>query len=233
MVKINFTIHKKDFVKNYNTEKIKLLFVNSTNTLGLFDLKGGKEVLKAFSILRKKYDNIELLIRSDVPQRVKAEYEETGSIRFIENILPFESLEREYQSADIFLAPGYTTPISAILDAMSYELPVVATDVWCTSELVQDGVTGLLVPKSEILLNYPETTAWNYFSPQFRRVIQTEDIKVAQQLADKISILVEDDKLRRRFGKAARQQTEKGKFSIENRNKNLKQIFDEAITGND
>ncbi|MBU1616093.1 glycosyltransferase, partial [bacterium] len=37
----------------------------------------------------------------------------------------------------------------AIMEAMSASLPVVATDVGGVSELVQDGVTGILVPPGD------------------------------------------------------------------------------------
>ena len=73
IAKVNFTINKNNFIKGYNGGRIRLLFVNSTNNLGYFDLKGGKEVLEAFTILNRKYDNIELVIRSDVPQHIKNE----------------------------------------------------------------------------------------------------------------------------------------------------------------
>lgn len=231
MERANLAVCKKDFNKSFNGKMIKLLYVNSANNLGYFDLKGGKEVLKAFTILSKKYANIELVVRSDVPQYIKNEYKGIGNIHFMEKAVSRELLEREYQFADILLAPGYTTPLWAILDAMSYELPVVATDVWCTSELVDDGTTGLLVPKSEVLLNYPGSLAFNARPPQFLNAIRTVDTQVAQQLADKTSMLIENEELRRRMGKAGRQQIEKGKFSIDERNRRLKKIFDEATLG--
>jgi len=231
MERINFAVHKKDFTKSYNRERIRLLFVNSSNNLGYFDIKGGKEVLEAFAALNRKYDNLELVIRSDVPQHIKNEYQSMGNIRFIEDALPWELLEQEYKSADILIAPGYTTPVWVILDAMSYELPIVATDVWCTPEFVEDGATGLLVEKSEVLSNYPETLAWNTRPPQFLRAIRTVDTKVVQQLANKTSILIENEELRRRMGKAGRGEIEKGKFSIDERNRGLKKIFDKATLG--
>ena len=231
IARINFAVHGKDFVKSYNHDRIRLLFVNSANNLGYFDLKGGKEVLKAFTILNRKYDNIELVIRSDIPQYIKNEYRGIGNIRFIEKALPWELLEQEYQSADIFLAPGYTTPVWIVLDAMSYELPIVATDVWCTPEFVDDGTTGLLIEKSEVLSNYPESLAWNTRPPQLLRAIRTVDAEVVQQLADKTSMLIENEELRRRMGKSGRGEIEKGKFSIDERNRRLKEIFDEATLG--
>ena len=229
--RVNFAVQKKDFIKSYNRERIRLLFVNSVNNLGYFDLKGGKEALEALVILNRKYDNIELVIRSDIPQYIKNKYKGIGNIRFIEKALPWEQLEQEYKSADIFLAPGYTTPVWVILDAMSYELPIVATDVWCTPEFVEDGATGLLTEKSEVLSNYPESLAWNTRPPQLLRTLQTVDTKIAQQLADKISILIENEELRGSMGKAGRREIEKGKFSIEKRNRRLKKIFDEATLG--
>ncbi len=231
MERANLAVSKKVFTKSFTKKRIKLLFVNSANNLGYFDLKGGKEVLEAFSILNRKYDNIELVIRSDIPQHVKKIYEGMDSIRFMEAVVTREQLEREYQSADIYLAPGYTTPIWVILDAMSYALPIVATDVWCSPEFIEDGTTGLLIQKSEVLSNYPESLAWNTRPPQLLRAIQIVDTKVAQQLADKTSILIENEGLRRRMGKAGRQEIEKGKFSIEERNRRLKDIFDEATLG--
>ena len=228
MVRVNHAVCKKAFTKSYSGKSIKLLFINSANNLGYFDLKGGKEVLEAFTILNRKYDNLELVIRSDIPQHVKKEYEGMGNIRFMETVVTRELLEREYQSADIYLAPGYTTPIIAILDAMSYELPVVATDVWCTSELVVDNITGLLIDKSDVLSRYPESLVWNTRPPQLLRAIRTVDTQVVQQLANKLGALIENEELRRRMGKAGRYEIEEGKHSIGERNRILKKLFDEA-----
>ena len=54
------------------------------------------------------------------------------------------------------------------------------------------------------------------------------DPKVVEELADKTSILIENEDLRRRMGRAGRQEIETGKFSIEKRNEKLKRIFDEV-----
>jgi glycosyltransferase involved in cell wall biosynthesis len=49
-------------------------------------------------------------------------------------------------------------------------------------------------------------------------------------LVEKISLLIEDARLRRAMGHAARWEVEQGKFSIRSRNEKLKQIFDEVAT---
>ena len=120
-------------------ETVKLLFVNSANLQSNFRLKGGVEVLEAFSILSNTFPNLELVIRSDVPEDVKRTCSCMRNVRFIEEVLPFAMLEKEYQSCDIVLAPGYMIAVWAILDAMSYGLPVVTTDIACAGEYVEDG----------------------------------------------------------------------------------------------
>ena len=111
---------------------------------------------------------------------------------------------------------------------MSYELPVVAIDAWANSEIVDDGKTGLIVKKSDRLPYYTGSFLPNWDTSQFRQAIKTADPEVVEELVEKASALIENKELRRKMGKAGRQQVERGKFSIEKRNEKLKRIFDEA-----
>jgi glycosyltransferase involved in cell wall biosynthesis len=219
---------KRNFTKNFDRDKIRLLFVSSANILGEFEIKGGREALAAFALLNKKYDNLELVIRSDVPQDVKGKYLDRANIRIIEERMPWEQLEEEFKSADIFILPAHNTPFLVFLDAMSYELPIVTIDAWANPEIVEDGKTGFLVRKSERIPYYIENFTPNFGSPQFQKAIRTPDAEVVQGLVEKTSILIENEELRRTMGKAARWEVEQGKFSIERRNEKLKRIFDEA-----
>ena len=223
------SVHKKNFIKQYNKDKIKLLFVGSANIPKDFEIKGGKEVLEAFSKLNEKHDNLELVIRSYVPQRIKQKYEKLKNIKIIDEIIPWEQLEQEFKSSDIFLFPSYHTPALAILDAMSYELPVITTDVWANPELVNDGKTGFVIKKSDMIQYYTENFIPNWSAPESLKTIKKmTDPQVVKELVEKTSILVEDENLRRKMGKAGRQEIESGRFSIEKRNEKLKRIFDEA-----
>ena len=230
-------IEKKHFTKDYNhssPQKIKLLFVGSSNLLGEFEYKGGKEVLEAFISLRRRYSNLELVVRSDIPKKIKAKYVGVNNLTIIDSILPWEQLEQEFKSADVFLFPTYATPASVILDAMSYELPVITTDVWGNPEFIDDGKTGFLVKKSEKPQYYVENfiPIWTAKSgTPFMKSIESVDFKVVDELVKKTSILIENKELRERVGKTAREEVENGEFSLDNRNEQLKRIFDDA-TGN-
>ena len=111
---------------------------------------------------------------------------------------------------------------------MRYELPIVTIDAWANSEIVEDGKTGLLGRKSEHIPYYGENLVPLFGTPQFQKAIRIPDPKVVQELVEKTSILIENQELRRRMGRAGRWEIEHGRFSIERRNEKLKRIFDEA-----
>lgn len=226
-------VPKKEFAKSFNDNRVKLLFVNSGNIPGQFDAKGGKEALEAFSLLHKRYPHVEMVMRSDVPSPMLKRYEKTGGLRIIDKVVPWEEMEREFMTADIFLLPSHLTPMMAFLDAMSYELPVVSTDVWGTPEIVEDGTTGLLVHDSRVAL-HREKMLPRYFvppvgSPEYRDIVASADPQMVEQLVAKLSLLIEDRELRRRLGKAGREAVEGGRFSMRRRNSTLGRVLDEAI----
>lgn len=223
-------IPSKQFVKQPGNGKIKLLFVGSGNIKGHFELKGGNEVLETFTALCRRYSNLELVIRCDVPGVVKARYAGIENIRIIDEVVPAETLSKEYQSADIFILPSHTTPPYTILDAMSYELPVVSIDVWANGEFVADGKTGLLVGCSKKVSYYEDTYQPKSGTADFDKAIHKPDPLVVAGLVDKVALLIDNIELRQRLGKAGRWEVVHGRFSITNRNDKLKRLFDEAVT---
>ena len=221
----------RDFAKRHDEGKVKLLFVNSANILGQFDAKGGKELLEAFALLTHKYDNLELTLRSDLPVTLKRRHQGVRGLRIMDKVVPWGELEQEFMSADIFVMPSHTGVASSILEAMSYELPVVTTNVYHQPEVVEDGRTGLLVEKSGRVPWYVNGSIPNDpLHPSFQRAIRTVDHRLAQRLVEKISVLIENPELRRNMGAAARWEIEHGKFSIERRNERLKRVLDECTS---
>lgn len=225
---VHLAVPKKDFDKSYNNGRLKLLFVGSVNISRSFELKGGKEVLEAFALLNKRYDNLELVVRQDMHGSLRAKCEGISNLRVIDGIVPWALLEQEFKSADIFLFPAHTTANMATLEAMSYELPVITTDVRASPELVEDGKTGFLIGKSQKVQYYANGFVPQWGTSQFDKAITVTDQQVVEELVEKTSILIENEELRRRMGKLGRQQIETGKFSIKKRNEKLKRIFDEA-----
>jgi glycosyltransferase involved in cell wall biosynthesis len=226
---VNLAVHPKVFVKKFNKEKIKLLFVGTMSGItGSFFHKGGLLVFEAFKILSARYHNLELTIRSSVPNDIKAECRKYPNIKIIEQRVPWSFIEQEFQTADIFLHPGYFTPGMAMIDAMSYELPVITTDVWANPEIVEDGVTGILIPQSIFVPYYAKHYLPKEATQDVMKAISRADPRLVKDLAEQTMVLIEDEKLRRKMGYNAREEIRIGRFSLKTRNEKLKKIFDQA-----
>jgi glycosyltransferase involved in cell wall biosynthesis len=210
--------------------RVRLLFVNSANiTAGdHFYAHGGLLAVEAFLRLRQTYPGLELVVRSSIPPHLRASLDQIPNLRLIDRVLPWKELEREFVAADIFLYPTHVTPSVVLLDAMSYELPIVTTDVWGNTELVKDGGEGLLVhhPRAH---EYTDGSVIHFGSPAWRRVIMSVDDELMRGIIRKTSRLIDDPELRRRLGSEGRKKVEHGEFSIQRRNEALKNVLDEAI----
>ena len=115
----------------------------------LAEEKNQKCLLEACSILMKNSISFNLKIVGDGPLRKDLMFKTKclGIDKFVE----FEGVRRDIptvmNSFDLFVLPSFTEGVSlTLLEAMSCELPIVATNVGGNSEVVIDGVTGTLVP---------------------------------------------------------------------------------------
>jgi len=229
---VHLAVHPKRFVKTEKDDKTRILFVgtgNPSNIAYSFEHKGGREVLEAFKLIENHYRNMELMIKSYVPLYWKELFSAYKNIRILEGVIPRASLEKLFRSADMFVFPAHETLCNVVLEAMSYGLPVIATDVYDVSEAVRDYETGLLIKPSQGVPYYRDNLTPNNYTANFASYILCPDLEMTKQLAENIIILIEDEKLRKRIGQAARKEIESGEFSIKTRNEKLKKIFDEAL----
>ena len=212
-------------------QRPRVLFVGTANLSGMFYDKGGPELVRALQAVRARHPEADLVVRAEVPAPERRALEAIGT-RIIDQPLAREALDELFRSASLFLFPGHHTPWTGILEAMAYALPVVAIDVHATAELVEDGRTGFLVPRSEHVPYF-----WGRFTRDgeripkldaYRRATHRADERVASDLADRVSRLIEQPDLRRRMGHAARAEVEHGAHSIAHRNQLFKQVLDEA-----
>ncbi len=209
---------------------VRLLFVGSANIKGEFEMRGGREVLEAFRLLRARYPDLQLVMRSDLPPGLRAALSGTPGLRVIEEVIPWARLAQEFREADIFILPTHSTPPFVFLDAMSFGLPIVTLDAWANGEMVRDGQTGLLAqPSARLPYYYRDGANPNFGSRAFRQAIRVPDPSVVDALAHLVSSLIERPDLRRRMGRAARREVEQGNFSVQERNRRLGQFLGEAL----
>jgi glycosyltransferase involved in cell wall biosynthesis len=214
----------------------RFLFVGSIDRRA-FEAKGGKEILEAFRVLLRRHENIKLSMRIECPISIKQQYADVLSdsrVELIDYHIAEERLARLYSSADVFLMPAHDTPFRSILEAMSYELPVLTIDKQANGELVQNGVTGYVIkPRSQQMKFYWEDYMKTGVLPRrslYDEAVHALNPDVVEQLVELSSKLVDNPTLRMSMGRAARREIEVGRFSVANRNCILKTIFDRALS---
>jgi glycosyltransferase involved in cell wall biosynthesis len=163
-----------------------------------FGRKGGGPLAIAFDKLRRLHPEARLTIVSAVtPEEVGIDM--TG----IELIpaLPREAIYRDiYPRTDVYVLPSFAEGYGmSVVEAMSFGLPAIATSISALPELVQDNVTGRLVPPGD-----PEA------------------------LFQAMRALMENPSLRKRLGENARAAFLR-EHALEATNRALKAVYDEAL----
>lgn len=118
--------------------------------------KGLIFLIHALKLLREQGYDLELKLAGDGPSRDRLEAltSELGlsSHVYFLGFLTEDAVVTELQSCDLFVLPSFVEglPVSA-MEAMAVGVPVVATNIAGTSELVEHEKTGLLVRPSDTL----------------------------------------------------------------------------------
>jgi glycosyltransferase involved in cell wall biosynthesis len=144
--------------------------------------KGTATLLEALAVLRAAGHDAGLAVVGDGPLRSElvASAERLGIAPHFSMLGDRSDVCEILAALDLFVLPSRTEGMSnALLEAMAMELPVVATAVGGTPEVIADGRTGLLVPSDD-----------------------------APAMAGAIARLLEDAALATRLGGAARQTVE-------------------------
>lgn len=213
-------VPKQDFKRKYDSDKFQILFMDTFRTSDFHD-KGGKEVLLAFAVLRKKYFNVDLVIRSNIHDI------DTGKrVKVYNKVLPYDDILRLYKESDLVWHPSWNG-VNAMtpLESYSFELPVIGVEAWSNTEAIKDGVTGFLIPTDE---KYPNNC--KEFLKAYKGTKQYRFKKIRQEivkgLVETTSKLIDDQKLRKKMGENGRKMVEEGRFSLKERNKKLKEILE-------
>ncbi|MBU1067414.1 glycosyltransferase family 4 protein [Patescibacteria group bacterium] len=216
----------RNIERDYSKDKIKILFIGSANQSNDFEEKGGNLVLKVFAQLRDRYqDRVELVIKAKVPRHSFQE-----GVTIINGYLPSLYLENLYRRVDIFFLPTLLYQNTSVIEAASYGLPIVTTSIGSAfEEYLEDEVSclsrGSMATDLVDGILYTETTER---SKKVKRELLRGEY-VEEGFFYDLCRLIEETRLRKFLGENAKEEVDFGKFSISNRNKKLKEIFDEAL----
>jgi sugar transferase (PEP-CTERM/EpsH1 system associated) len=189
-------------------EKVKLGFPAGQILIGavgtLYWVKDPQIFLKAASLVVRERDDVSFVWVGDGPLRdqlhkVARELNLEGKLTFLGSR---DDVPRILAALDVFVLPSLIEGFSySILEAMASGLPVVATDVGGNAELIQDGVSGYLMPT-----------------------------KKPRLLADILLRLASDESLRTQLGQRARQRVEEN-FSLQGMVQTYQQMYLAGLRG--
>lgn len=170
---------KRGFLKNFKSEKIKhkvqviqnvvfplknikkvkhsgfnILFTGTSNLEDDFYSRGGREVVYVFLELSKKYPDIKLRIRCKVPEKEKRLLK-NKNVEIYEDILSKDEFDALFLKSDLYLFPAYVGYALSVLEAMSFGLPIVTSDLLENGEPIVNGINGFKVSPPPIKCPLP------------------------------------------------------------------------------
>jgi colanic acid/amylovoran biosynthesis glycosyltransferase len=129
--------------------------------LGRFDrIKAFDVLLHACKILKDSGLSFHLTLAGDGPRKILYKHltRKLGLVELVSfpGFIPYNRVSEVFGSADVFVmssavhSTGERDGIpNVIMEALMHRVPVVATDVCGIPEVIQDGVTGFLVPQKD------------------------------------------------------------------------------------
>jgi glycosyltransferase involved in cell wall biosynthesis len=173
--------------------------------VGMRDWKGWKELLKAFPTIRRDHPDAHLLLVACTSDAQRAGVlglaAEMGLDGAVTATMPRSDMPNVLAACDVVVDPSWagTGITGTVREAMALGRPVVAAAVSGNPELVEDGVSGLLVAPREV-----------------------------EMLAAAVSRLLRDQELAARLGAAARERIRR-QFSTTLRLDRLESLYEKVV----
>lgn len=176
--------------------------------------KGGLHAIEAIDRITKKEEDVFAYFVSDTPQEIFERYKQNKKIRFFD-IIPQTKLLEIYSISDIYIYPGYSDTFGfSILEAMSFGIPVVTVEGDVKDEIIDDGKTGFIISAGNI---------------SYRENIKDYNAEIINEITEKALKLINNKRLRDKMSKNCIKVIKEGRFSIQERNKKLRKIYEEAL----
>jgi glycosyltransferase involved in cell wall biosynthesis len=197
-------------IKKIKHEGINLFFSGR-----YFFQKGGLQTLGAIDNLTKKYDHVKAIFLSQTPENILKKYEKNKKIEF-HSLMPLEKIMKEiYPKSDIFIYPGFSDTFGFVLvEALAFGLPIVTVDGFARKDIVYDEKDGFVIPRKKQI---------DYFKNG------KNEIEIIKNMVKKTSLIIEDSSLRKKMSNFGIKITSDGKFSLQERHKKLRTIYNEAM----
>lgn len=227
---------KGDIEKDFRKDKFVMLFTNSwAQGLTNFYFRGGLEILESFKVLLKKYPFVELIIRSELPKSLSEEnvrfIEDCPNIKLLNDFVSELGMDNLFEQADLILLPSQHLHVHTLLRGFSTKSVVLGSDGWGFSDFIRHGENGVIVHGrgGKTCFHCPEKGVAK--NNQFAYIRGKElNEKIVENLITEISNLIDTPEKRRTISENAYKEYWE-KYSLDDRNKILKDVLDEVWEG--
>jgi glycosyltransferase involved in cell wall biosynthesis len=206
---------------------LRVLFVGTA-----FEAKGGVEAIRAIGRVRDTHDVVLDLI-SDVPKRWRGEIDRAQGITLHPWPAPAAEVKELFQTAHLLLFPSHMDTLGfVILEAMAHGLPVLATRHYAVPELVEDGVSGIVVAAENPLYGDDGLCRFDHTLPpprSFRRALAAPSQAYVQRLAGGLARVAEERELHESLAAGALRRVTDGPLSVRARQEALERVYRRAL----
>jgi len=165
--------------------------------------KGHLDLLNAWPLVLNAYPDAQLLFVGDGPERegFEAKATELGCRESVTFAGHRDDVPDMLDLMDVFVFPSHFDGLpGALIEAMIAELPIVATPVDGSAELIDDGVTGMFVPPRN-----------------------------SEEISRRVTDMLDDADMRENLGTAASEYARK-EFALENMVAKFEKLYDDLLS---
>jgi glycosyltransferase involved in cell wall biosynthesis len=208
---------------------LRVLFVGTA-----FEAKGGLEAIRAVRRVRATHDVV-LDVVSDVPVRWREEIESTPALTIHDWPAPAARVKGLFQQAHLLLFPSHMDTLGFVmLEAMAHGIPVLASRHFAAAEIVEDGVSGVVVEAENPLYGEDGVCRFPHTLPpprSFRRALASPSEAYVGRLAEALARIAEEPELHERLAAGALARVTDGPLSMGRRREDLGQVYRRALAG--
>jgi glycosyltransferase involved in cell wall biosynthesis len=209
---------------------LRVLFVGTA-----FEAKGGVEALRALQSARAGGHELTLDVVSNVPARWHTDASRTPGVTIHPWPTPGSRLRELFEGAEVLLFPSHMDTLGfVILEAMAHGMPVLATRHFAVPELVEDGVSGIVVEAENPLYGPDGLCRFERTLPPpraFRRALTEPSQAHVERLAEALVRLAEEPGLHERLAAGALTRVRDGPLSVDRRREALGRVYRAALAG--
>lgn len=203
-------------------QKDIILFIGGAHIDRSFAAKGGREVAEAWMSIHNDYRDFRLLMLSTPPPQLAARLKSAG----VEICtLPREKLLTEiYPRARVILLPSMMDTVGySVIEAMNFGVVPIVSDHFALPEIVGDAGIVLHSPTGLWLRDGTPNLSFH------QELSEGPFIELVEKIADALHRLLSDDEESSKFSQKAHARMKSPPFSLEYRNRVLKEIYEDAL----